>query len=308
MLNAFIRKLGRTLIVIFGVTSLVFFLLHWVPGDPIEAMLGEFASGADRQALRHALGLDLPLFQQWLSFLNGVVHGDFGHSLYSQRAVLDVIGERIPLTVILASAGMAVAIALGFPAALIAARFHHSRIDHSAMLVANIGVAIPNFVLGPLLLLVFAVLLPWFPVAGHNSLSSLILPALTLGSAMAGILARMLRAGLLHAMTQDYIRTARAKGLKPARVILVHALSNALLPVIILLGLQLGAVLSGTIITERVFSWPGLGSLLIESIERRDYPVVQACVLLISITYVVVNMLAEVGLQLADPRLRNRGT
>jgi len=293
-------------LVIFGVTSLVFFLLHWVPGDPIEAMLGEFASGADRQALRMVLGLDQPLLQQWLKYLSAIVHADLGNSLYSQRPVWDLIRERLALTASLACAGMTVAILLGFPAAIIAARFRHRPLDHATMLAANIGVAVPNFVLGPVLILVFAVMLAWFPIAGQSGIASLVLPALTLGSGMAGVLARMLRAGLLQALAQDYVRTARAKGLSNVRIIVVHALSNALLPVITLLGLQLGAVLSGTIITERVFSWPGLGSLLIESIERRDYPVVQGCVLLISVTYVLVNMLAEAALEVADPRLRNR--
>ena len=306
MLNSLLIKCARTLLVIFGVGCLVFFLLHWVPGDPIEAMLGEFASGADRQALRHVLGLDQPVLQQWLSYLSGLSHGDLGKSLYSQRPVFDLIRERLPLTAQLAFSGMLVAIMLGFPAAIIAARFRDKSLDHGVMLTANVGIAVPNFVLGPLLILVFAVILPWFPISGQAGLASLVLPSLTLGSAMAGILARMLRAGLLQAMAQDYIRTARAKGLSNFRVIVVHALSNALLPVITLLGLQLGAVLAGTIITERVFSWPGLGSLLIESIERRDYPVVQGCVLVISVTYVVVNMLAEMALELADPRLRQR--
>jgi len=306
MLSSIVSKISRTLLVILGVGSLVFFLLHWVPGDPIEAMLGEFASGADRQALRQALGLNQPLQQQWMNYLIGIFHGDLGHSLYSQRPVSTLIGERLPLTLQLALSGMLVAVILGFPAALIAARYHHKSLDHGVMLAANIGVAVPNFVLGPVLILIFAVLLGWLPIAGRSGLASLVLPALTLGSAMAGIIARMLRAGLLQAMRQDYIRTARAKGLSNSRVLLVHALSNALLPVITLLGLQLAAVLSGTIITERVFSWPGLGSLLIESIERRDYPVVQGCVLVISVIYVVVNMLAEIALEVVDPRLRNR--
>jgi len=306
MLNALLLKFGRTLVVIFGVGSLLFFLLHWVPGDPIEAMLGEFASGADRQALRHLLGLDRPLLHQYWSYLQAVLQGDLGYSLYSQRPVWELVKERIGLTAVLALSGMAVAILMGFPAAIVSARFHNRRIDHFTMLGANIGVAIPNFVLGPLLILIFAVWLTWLPVAGNCGPLSLVLPAITLGSGMAGVLARMLRAGLLQSLAQEYIRTARAKGLSNRRIIVVHAMSNALLPVITLMGLQLGAVLSGTIITERVFSWPGLGSLLIESIERRDYPVVQGCVLFISVVYVVVNMLAETALAIADPRLRHR--
>lgn len=303
-LSGVIGKILRGLLVMFGVGSLVFFLIHWLPGDPVEAMLGEFASGADREALRKAMGLDLPILQQWYAYLSGLLQGDFGQSLYSHEAVLDIIVARIPVTVNLALAGLSVALVLGFPAGLLAAVHYQRSADRGLMAAANLGMAIPNFVLGPLLILFFSVLLPWFPVSGQQGSASIVLPALTLGSAMAGILARMLRASLLDTFNQDYIRTARAKGLSNTRILLLHALLNAMLPVVTLLGLQLGALLAGTIITERVFSWPGIGSLLIESIERRDYPVLQGCVLLISLSYVVINMLAEFSLHLIDPRLR----
>jgi peptide/nickel transport system permease protein len=267
-------------------------------------MLGEFASGADREALRKAMGLNLPIAQQWYGYMSGLLQGDFGMSLYSHEAVFDIILARIPVTVQLAFAGLSVALILGFPAGVLAAVNYQKASDRSLMAGANLGMAIPNFVLGPLLILFFSVFLPWFPVSGQQGSAALVLPALTLGSAMAGILARMLRASLLDTFNQDYIRTARAKGLSNTRILLLHAMLNAMLPVVTLLGLQLGALLAGTIITERVFSWPGIGSLLIESIERRDYPVLQGCVLLISLTYVVINMLAEFAIHLIDPRLR----
>jgi len=303
-LQLVISRLASAAIVIFGVLCLVFFLIHLVPGDPVEVMLGESARPADREALRQSLGLDQPLFVQFGQYLSNVVQLDFGTSLHSKRPIVDILTERLPATLELAFAALCVAIVIAFPLGVIAAVRKDSGWDHSAMAVSLIGVSIPNFLMGPLLILFFAVWLGWFPVSGREGFSSLILPAFTLGTAMAAILSRMVRATLLEVLGEDYIRTARAKGLGPQAVIWRHALRNALLPVITLLGLQLGALLAGAVITEAVFSWPGIGQLIIEAIQARDYPVVQACVLLISLSYVLVNTLTDLAYGWFDPRIR----
>lgn len=303
-----ISRLASAAVVIFGVLCLVFLLIHLVPGDPVEVMLGESARPADREALRASLGLDQPLFTQFTQYLGQVVQLDFGTSLHSKRPIVDILAERLPATLELAIAALFVAIVIAFPLGVMAAVRKDSGWDHGAMAVSLLGVSIPNFLMGPLLILFFAVGLGWFPVSGREGLSSLILPAITLGTAMAAILSRMVRATLLEVLDEDYIRTARAKGLSPRVVIWRHALRNALLPVITLLGLQLGALLAGAVITEAVFSWPGIGQLIIEAIQGRDYPVVQACVLLISLSYVVVNTLTDLAYGWFDPRVRLGGS
>ena len=299
-----ISRLASAVVVIFGVLCLVFLLIHLVPGDPVEVMLGESAQAADREALRQSLGLDKPLLSQFGSYLNNILHFDLGTSLHSKRPILDILLERLPATLELALAALLVAVLVAFPLGMLSAVKKDSAWDHGAMAVSLLGVSIPNFLMGPILILVFAVWLGWFPVSGREGLASLILPAITLGTAMASILSRMVRATLLEVLGEDYIRTARAKGLGPRAVIWRHALRNALLPVITLLGLQLGALLAGAVITEAVFSWPGIGQLVIEAIQRRDYPVVQACVLLISLSYVLVNTLTDVAYGVFDPRVR----
>lgn len=299
-----ISRLASAAVVILGVLCLVFFLIHLVPGDPVEVMLGESARPADREALRQSLGLDQPLLVQLGQYLGNVTRLDFGTSLHSKRPIVDILTERIPATLELAIAALLVATVIAFPLGVIAAVRKDSGWDHGAMAVSLLGVSIPNFLMGPLLILFFAVWLGWFPVSGRDGLGSLVLPAITLGTAMAAILSRMVRATLLEVLGEDYIRTARAKGLGPGAVIWRHALRNALLPVITLLGLQLGALLAGAVITEAVFSWPGIGQLIIEAIQSRDYPVVQACVLLISLSYVVVNTLTDIAYSWFDPRVR----
>ncbi len=302
-----LARLFSAAVVIFGVLCLVFFLIHLVPGDPVEVMLGESARPADREALRAALGLNQPLATQFLHYLNNLLHFDLGTSLHSKRPISEILLERLPATLELSLAALVVAVLIAFPLGVLSAVRKDSVWDHLAMGVSLGGVAIPNFLLGPLLILFFSLWLGWFPVSGREGAGSLVLPALTLGTALAAILSRMLRATLLDVLNEDYIRTARAKGLSPRVVIWKHALRNALLPIITLLGLQLGALLGGAVITEVVFSWPGVGQLVIEAIQRRDYPLVQACVLLISLTYVLVNTLTDVAYGLADPRIRVGG-
>jgi peptide/nickel transport system permease protein len=303
-LNYLIKRLFSAVFVLLGITTLVFLLIHLVPGDPIEVMLGETARPADREALRHALGLDLPLLQQWWQYLTGVVHFDLGESLHSKRAVSQLLIERLPATAILSIASMTIAIVIALPLGILAAVYKNSIWDRLAMITAVLGVSIPNFVMGPLLILIFALWLGWFPVSGIEGFASLVLPAATLGTALAAILSRMVRASMLDIIQEDYIRAARARGLSEYRVLGIHALRNAALPVITILGMQFGALLAGAVITETVFAWPGIGQLMIESIQKRDYPVVQACVLLISFTYVLVNLLTDLIYITLDPKVK----
>ena len=304
MLNFILSRILSAAIVVLGVSSLVFLLIHLVPGDPVEVMVGESAQPADRAALRHALGLDQPVAVQLLDYFSGLLRFDLGTSLHTQRPIADLLLERLPATIELTIAALLIAVAIAFPLGVLSAVRKDSGWDHSARVVSLLGISIPHFWLGPLLILVFSLWLGWLPVSGREGMASLVLPALTLGTALAAILSRMVRATLLETLGEDYVRTARAKGLAEHAVILRHALRNALLPVITVLGLQLGALLGGAIVTEMVFSWPGLGQLTIEAIHRRDYPVVQACVLLISVTYVGVNTLTDLAYAWLDPRVR----
>jgi peptide/nickel transport system permease protein len=303
-LNYLIKRLFSTIFVLFGITTLVFLLIHLVPGDPVEVMLGETARPADREALRHALGLNLPVWQQWWQYLTGLTHFDLGVSLHSKRAVSQLLIERLPATAVLSIASMIIAIVIALPLGILAAVYKDSVWDRLAMMTAMFGVSIPNFVMGPLLILIFALWLGWFPVSGKEGFASLVLPALTLGTALAAILSRMVRASMLEVIQEDYIRAARARGLSEVRILGFHALRNAALPVITILGMQFGALLAGAVITETIFAWPGIGQLMIESIQKRDYPVVQACVLLISFTYVLVNLLTDFIYTALDPRVK----
>lgn len=307
MLSYLIRRLFAAAIVVSGVLCLVFLLIQLVPGDPVEVMLGESASQVDRQALRVALGLDRSLAAQLGSYLSQLAQGDLGTSLFSQRSISELLRERIPATLLLAAAALVIALSLAVPLGIMAALRKDSLWDTAAMGFALLGVSIPNFWLGPLLILVFSLGLGWFPVSGTQGGGAWVLPALTLGTALAAILSRMVRSSLLEVLNEDYMRTARAKGLSPSRVVWVHGMRNALLPVITLLGLQLGALLGGAVITETVFAWPGVGSLTIEAIQRRDYPLVQACVLLISLSYVFINLLTDLLYAWIDPRIRLGG-
>ncbi len=290
--------------VMFGVASLVFFMLHWVPGDPVEVMLGESAATADREALRQALGLNRPVVEQWGMFLTNVLRWDLGQSLYYQQPVSTLLSQRFGATLELAATALLIALLIALPTGILAAAHRGRSADLLATGFSLLGVSIPNFWLGPLLVLVFSLGLGWFPVSGRSGLLSLVLPALTLGTGLAAILSRMVRSSLLEIMNEDFIRTARAKGLSSRAVWLRHGMRNAWLPILTLIGIQLGALLGGAVITETVFNWPGLGTLLIESIQRRDYPVVQGCVLLISLCYVLVNLFTDVLYTHVDPRIR----
>ncbi|MES9946971.1 MAG: nickel ABC transporter permease [Candidatus Thiodiazotropha sp.] len=300
-------RLLSALLVMLGVVCLVFMLIHLVPGDPVDVMLGESAIAADREALRTSLGLDRPLAVQLSNYLQGVAVLDLGNSLHARQPVSALLASRIPATLELALAALVVTLVIALPLGILAAVNRGGMGDWGAMGFSMLGLSIPNFWLGPMLILCFSLWLGWTPVSGRDGLSSLILPALTLGTAFAAILARMVRSSLLEVLGEDFIRTARAKGLDETRVIWRHAMGNAWLPVITLLGLQLGALLGGAVVTEVVFDWPGIGSLMIESIQKRDYPVVQGCVLFISLAYVLVNTLTDILYGLVDPRIRAGG-
>ncbi|GAB6070195.1 ABC transporter permease [Thiomicrorhabdus hydrogeniphila] len=298
------RLIGSVIFVSWIVGTLVFFLIHLVPGDPVAVMLGDWASPADETALREQLGLHLPIWTQYIHYLTGLVHLDLGQSLFFQQPVSELIAERFPMTFKLALMALLVAVLISFPLGLWAALRSGKWPDHLSMTVSLIGVSIPNFWLGPMLILLFSLSLGLLPVSGAEQPFSWVLPSITLGTALAAILARMLRASLLEVMHEDYIRTAQAKGLPASIVYGKHALLNALLPVVTILGLQLGTLLGGAVITEVVFDWPGLGQLLVESIQRRDYPVVQGCILIISVAYITINGLTELVYAWLDPRIR----
>ena len=298
------HRVALTIPVLLGVATLVFLLIHLIPGDPAQAMLGEAAPQADVEALRTQLKLDRPLLEQYVDFLGGVIRGDLGTSLRTRTSVIDQIAERLPATFELALAAMLVAMVVAVPLGIAAATWRGSFVDHAAMAVAMGGMAIPNFWLGPLLAIVFAVELGWLPVSGRGGLDHLVLPAVSLGVALAAMLARMTRASLLEELREPYVRAARARGISRARAVIVHAFRNSLIPVVTILGLQFGAVLTGAVITETIFSWPGIGRLLIQSIGFRDYPLVQGCILLIAVTYVAVNLLTDLAYGLLDPRIR----
>ena len=298
------RRVLLTIPVLLGVATLVFSLIHLIPGDPAQAMLGETASPQEIAELRARLGLDRPLTEQYTSFLAGVVRGDLGLSLRTSQPVTTMIVERMPATFELAAAAMLFAIAVAMPLGIAAAVWRGTSVDHSAMTLALMGISIPNFWLGPLLAIVFAVELGWLPVSGRGTWAHLVLPAISLGAALAAILARMTRATLLEELREQYVQAARARGTSRLRAVVRHAFRNSLIPVVTLVGLQFGAVLTGAVITETIFAWPGIGRLLIQSISFRDYPLVQGCILLIAITYVGVNLLTDLVYGVLDPRIR----
>jgi ABC-type dipeptide/oligopeptide/nickel transport system permease component len=299
-----LRRLLLTIPVLLGAATLVFALIHLVPGDPAQAMLGEGATAEEITRLRATLGLDRPLLAQYGAFLAGVVRGDLGKSFRSGQPVTQEIGRRLGDTAILALCAMTVAICVAIPLGIIAAVFRGRFPDHAAMTLALAGISIPSFWLGPLLAILFAVKLGWLPVSGAGTVWHLVLPSITLGTALAAILARMTRSSVIEELRELYVTAARARGLSRARAVLRHAFRNSLIPVVTIIGLQFGAVLTGTIITETIFSWPGIGRLLITAINTRDYPLVQGCILFIAATYVAMNLITDLTYGFLDPRIR----
>ena len=304
-----IKRTLTTLPVLWLVVTVVFLLIHIVPGDPIAQMLGDGASAGDISGLKHAYGFDLPLHTQYFRYWHGIVHGDFGQSLRMHDSVLHLVLQRYPYTLALTTAAMIIGIGLAIPAGVYSATRRNRWPDRALGLLSLTGLSFPSFALGPILIVVFSIGLGWLPVSGAGVgtaefLRHLILPAITLGLGMAAILTRMVRTSMLEELGQDYIRTARAKGLPERSILLRHALRNALNPVLTVVGLQFGSLLAGAIVTETIFSWPGLGRLTLSAISNRDYALVQGCILTVGLTYVLVNLLTDAAYAVADPRMR----
>ncbi|HEV8631368.1 MAG TPA: ABC transporter permease [Thermoanaerobaculia bacterium] len=304
MLGYLARRLVQMVPTALLAATLVFSLIHLIPGDPVEMMLGEGARRTDVEALRHDLGLDRPLLLQYGSFLGGLLRGDLGHSLQSGEPVLALIAGRFPATAELAVASLLIALLVALPLGVLAALHRDGIVDHAARLLSLLGVSVPSIWLGPMLILLFAITWDLLPVSGRGGLASVLLPAVTLGAGLAGLLTRMVRAALADELVRPYLLAARARGLGGVAVVARHALKNALVPVVTVLGLQFGALLTGAILTETIFAWPGVGRLLVESIRLRDYPLLQGAVLLIAFTYLLVNLATDLVYALLDPRIR----
>jgi len=302
--RSLLLRLAYTVPVIWLVVSLVFLLIHLVPGDPIQQMLGEGAAQADVAALRHAYGLDVPLGQQYLHYWHGVLRGDFGRSLRLNDTVAHLVTTRYPYTLELTLAALTVALLAAVPAGVSAALHRGQWQDRLLGFVSLLGLSFPALALGPIFQLLISIKLGWLPVSGAGDLSHLVLPAITMGGALAAILTRMVRTAMLEELGQDYIRTARAKGLPERTVVYKHALRNAIIPVLTLVGLQFGALLAGAIVTETIFSWPGIGRLTVSAISNRDYALVQGCILAVGLTYVLVNLITDLLYTVANPRIR----
>ena len=304
MIRYLTQRLLYMIPVVWLVVSMVFLLIHIVPGDPIQQMLGDGAAASDLATARHAYGLDIPLGQQYWRYWKGILHGDLGKSIRYGQNVGSLVAQRYPYTLQLTLAALLIAILLALPAGVRSAQRRNRWDDRTLSVVSLFGLSFPNFALGPILILIFAIWLGWLPVSGAGALDHLVLPAVTMGGALAAILTRMVRTSMLEELSQDYVRTARAKGLSENVVVYRHALRNALIPVITVLGLQFGALLAGAIVTETLFSWPGLGRLTIQAISNRDYYLVQGCILAISATYVAVNLLTDLLYSAVNPRIR----
>lgn len=315
------RSLGLTLLVIWTVVSLVTLLIELVPGEPATTILGETATTEQIENFNHKHGLDRPAFfvsfssatgLQWngidnryVDYWAGLLHGDLGNSFRTDRPVLDMIMERYPSTIKLALASMIIAVGIAVPLGVLAGTNKNTIVDNLASFVALLGISLPTFVIGPFLVYIFAVKLGWFSPTGSANPEDIVLPAITLGAALSAIITRMVRSSVIEELGEDYVRTARAKGLSERTVVYKHVLKNGLIPVVTILGLQLGVLLAGAIITEKIFSWQGLGLLLLEDgIGKRDYRLVQGCVLVISVTYILANSLTDFVYRRLDPRIR----
>jgi ABC-type dipeptide/oligopeptide/nickel transport system permease component len=304
MIRHLLQRLLYTLPALWLILTMVFLLIHIVPGDPVLQMLGQDARVEDLAQLRHSLGLDQPLGVQYVRYLEGLARGDWGRSFRYSAPVRPIVLERFPATLELSLAALAVCIAIAIPAGVYSARRRGRTGDRAISFLTLLGLSVPNFALGPILILVFSIEIGWLPVSGRGGIGRLILPAATLGAALAAILTRMVRGSMIEELSSDYVRTARAKGISEATVLFRHAFPNALIPVITIVGLQFGSLLAGTIITETIFSWPGIGRLAVQAISARDYPLLQGCILIIAVSYVAVNLLTDLVYAVVDPRVR----
>lgn len=304
MFTYVLRRMLAALPVLVGVSLLSFSLLHFVPGDPVDIMLGDQASATDKVALRKELGLDQPFSAQLAGFFTGLVQLDLGKSMQSRRPVVEEIAERIPATIELTLVAMLLALLVGIPLGVVAAVYRNTIIERAILLFGLIGMSTPGFWLGPMLILLFAINLDWLPVSERGGFEHVILPAMTLALGLAAILTQVTRASMIEVVREDFVTVARAKGAGPIRLWFKHALANAMMPIITIIGLQFGALLTGTVIVETIFDWPGVGTLLFQSIQQRNYPLVQGCVLFIAFTYVAVNLLTDLAYAFANPKVR----
>lgn len=308
MLAYVIRRLLHTILVVFAISLLIFFSIR-LTGDPVSVMFqaGEPTKAAIEE-VRSNLGLDKPLYVQYGIFLQGLLTFDFGESFRSGMPVMDLIMERVGATLALAIGGIVVAMLIAFPVGILSAVKRGSGVDFFGRIFSLIGISFPNFWLGIMLILIFAVTLKWLPSSGFEGFSSLILPSITLGLILSGILARLVRSSMLEVLNQQYVSTARSKGISDWSVIIKHAFRNALLPTITFLGIQFGSLLGGTVIVEQIFSWPGIGRLIIDAINQRDYPVIQGGVIFLAVIMVVVNLIVDLSYSLIDPRIKTGGS
>jgi len=304
MFDYVVRRILFSIPVLLGVATLTFFLVHLVPGDPVDLMLGEQATSLDKTVLRHELGLDLPLGEQYVVFMKNLAHLDLGKSLLSKAPVAQELTQRIPATAELAIVAILIAIFIGIPLGVLASVKQYGAVDNSVLVGGLLGMSLPSFWTGPMMILIFSIYFDLFPVSGRDGFASVVLPAICLGLSLSAILMRMTRASMLEVIREDYVRTALAKGVSKPMIYFKHALRNAMIPIITILGLQFGSLLTGTVITETIFDWPGIGSLFFDAIQQRNYPVVQGCVLFISFTYVIVNLVTDVVYAVANPRVR----
>jgi ABC-type dipeptide/oligopeptide/nickel transport system permease component len=304
MTRKILKRIAYTWPAIWLILTTVFLLIHIVPGDPVVQMLGENARAEDLAQLRHALGLDAPIGTQYLRYLKGLFRGNWGNSFHFGSSVSAIVFQHFPATLELALAGLFVCLIIAIPAGVYSAARQGSAADHATSVFTLLGLSLPNFALGPLLILVFSIEIGWLPVSGRGGIDHLVLPAVTLGAALAAILTRMVRGAMIEELSSDYVRTARAKGLSERRVLFRHALPNAMIPIITIVGLQFGALLAGTIVTETIFSWPGIGRLAVQAITERDYPLLQGCILVIALSCVLVNLLTDLIYAVIDPRVR----
>jgi ABC-type dipeptide/oligopeptide/nickel transport system permease component len=304
MTRKILQRIAYTIPAVWLILTTVFLLIHIVPGDPVVQMLGEDARAEDLAQLRHALGLDAPLGTQYVRYLSGLFRGNWGTSFHFNGSVFAIVFQHFPATIELALAGLFVCLVIAIPAGVYSAARQGSASDHATSFFTLLGLSLPNFALGPLLILVFSIEIGWLPVSGIGGLDHLVLPAVTLGAALAAILTRMVRSAMIEELSSDYVRTARAKGLSERRVLFRHALPNAMIPIITVVGLQFGALLAGTIVTETIFSWPGIGRIAVQAITERDYPLLQGCILVIALSCVLVNLLTDLIYAVIDPRVR----
>lgn len=301
-----LQRLIYAVFVLWGALTVIFLVVRILPGDPASMMLGAGATEAEVSELQHNLGLDESMPHQYITFMSEAVRLDFGESLWLRRPVVESVGERIAATARLALAAVVIALAISFPLGILAALRQRSPIDYAVSVISLIGQSVPSFWLGIMLILIFARQLRWLPSAGSQTPQHLILPAITLALPLVGVLTRLVRSGLLEVMHEDYIRTARAKGLSSRTVLTRHAMRNMLIPVVTVLGIQLGNLLGGAVIVETVFGWPGIGRLLVDAITKRDYPLVQAAILFITTIFVLINLLVDLSYIYLDPRIRLR--